>query len=211
MKKMLLFFVVIIAIFAGLYFFVFKKNTGNGNDFSKDKPIAVGKHSAAFNASMEQLMDAYYNMSEGFVNWDTTVIAKYADAFKTAADSLKMDELKKDTVIYETAAAPWETIKSEVTSIIEDPDLSEKRGSLNIISQSLYDLLRVIKYDQSKIYFQECASAFGQDKPGNWISATPAVRNPYQGIKDPANGDKLLGCGGPKDSLDFMAADSTKK
>jgi hypothetical protein len=210
MKKMLVFFVVILAVFAGLYFFVFRKKS-SGDDLPKDRPVAVSTHSAAFNTSLQQLMDAYYNMSEGFVNWDTTIISQYSAVFKTAADSLKMDELKKDTVIYETAVAPWETIKSEINSIIQDPDLGEKRGSLNIISQSLYDLLRVVKYDQSKIYFQECPMAFGDDKPGNWISATAAVRNPYLGTQDPKYKDKMLTCGGPKDSLDFMPADSTKK
>jgi hypothetical protein len=143
-------------------------------------------------------------MTEGFVNWDTANINHPAFELKTALDSLKLDELKKDTTgIYETALDPLANARAEVASILADPSLAEKRGSLNILSDNLRNLLVVVKYDRAKIYWQECPMAFGEDRPGNWLSKTIDIRNPYLGTKDPQYGDKMLNCGGPKDTIKF--------
>jgi len=157
------------------------------------------------------MLNSYYQLTEAFVNWDTASINKYGNEFKVALDSVQINELQKDTVIYLTALDPLANAKTEINSILADPSINEKRGSLNILSDNIRSLLVTVKYDQAKIYWQECPMAFGEEKPGNWLSKTIDVRNPYLGTKDPKHGDNMLECGGPKDTINFIMADTTRK
>jgi hypothetical protein len=205
---------LLLAIGLFRYFFI-GSGSGGGSNHSGSRPVSlqVSKHNDAFNRSMGDILDAYYKMTEGFVNWDTTVINSSCNELKTALDSLNLEELKKDTTgIYESAIDPLANAKTEVGSILADPSISEKRGSLNILSDNLRTLLIAVKYDRAKLYWQECPMAFGEDRPGNWLSKSKEPRNPYMGNKDPQYGDKMLNCGGPKDTIKFdPPLDSTNR
>jgi hypothetical protein len=142
-------------------------------------------------------------MTEAFVNADTTMINNAGTELKIALDSLKIEELKKDSLIYLTALDPYNNSKAETASILADPSIEEKRGSLNILSFQLRDLWSIVKYDREKTYWQECPTAFGEDRPGNWLSRNIETRNPYT---------KELNCGGPKDTIKFdPPADTIQK
>ncbi|MES1216101.1 MAG: DUF3347 domain-containing protein [Bacteroidota bacterium] len=211
MKKVFAILGIIIIVLAGyLWFFVFHSKKQH-SDADKPMPLSVSKHSAIFNSSVENVLNAYFSMQEGFVNWDTIVINSSAIVLKQALDSLKIQELQKDSAIYLTALDPLANAKIETESIIADPSIEEKRGSLNILSDNLRNLLVIVKYDQQKIYWQECPMAFGDEKPGNWLSKTNKVRNPYLGTKDPIYGSDMLGCGGPKDTINFIPIDTIQK
>lgn len=191
-------------------YFLFAGGGGSSHSGIKPQPLAVSKHSEAFNNSVEAVLTSYYSMTEGFVNWDTAAINMAGYELRTALDSLKLNELQKDSIIYQTAIDPYNNTKIELASILADPSIDEKRGSLNILSDNLRNLLVIVKYDRAKVYWQECPMAFGEDRPGNWLSKTNAVRNPYLGTKDPKHGDRMLECGGPKDTINFMVTDTTK-
>jgi len=209
MKKFLIVLLVLVLAIFAIWKFVFNKEKKPSGP--KQQPIAQSKYSESFNESIHRVMNAYYGMTEGFVNWDTTVINKYSAELKVALDSLSLEEVKKDTLIYQTAISSVDNSKTELTGLIQDATLDEKRGSLNIFSNYLYDLLRTVKYDAAKVYLQECPMAFNDENPGNWLSETNAVRNPYLGMHHPKYGKGMLTCGGPKDTLNFMSAESTKK
>jgi hypothetical protein len=208
MKRILTVLLIAILVITGIWFLFFrnKKNVDTG---PVQQPLTVSKHSDVFNRSAINMIDAYYNLTEAFVVWDTVAISKYSAELKVRMDSLRLTELQKDTVIYETAKGILENAKAEVEGLINDPTLEEKRLAFNSLTQYIYDLFRTVRYDQGKIYFQECPSAFGEDKPGNWLSKTAAVRNPYPGKEHPKFKEQLLDCGGPKDTLNFMAAGAT--
>lgn len=206
-------FLAILLLLVGTFRYLFFSGSGVNNSEPPPSSLPVSKHSEAFNQSMGNILNAYYKMTDGFVNWDTVVINTSGRELKVALDSLKLEELKKDTTgIYESALDPLANARTEVASILADPSISEKRGSLNILSDNLRNLLVVVKYDREKIFWQECPMAFGEDRAGNWLSKTKDVRNPYQGNKDPQYGDKMLNCGGPKDTIKFdPPVDSTKR
>jgi hypothetical protein len=197
-------FFAILLLFAGtIRYLFFASGGGSNNSGPRPESLPVSKHSEEFNRSMENVLTAYYKMTEGFVSWDTNVINNSGFELKKALDSLRIDELKKDSVIFLTVQDYYNNAKAEVNSILADPSISEKRGSLNILSDQIKTLWTTVKYDRQKAYWQECPMAFGEDKPGNWLSQTTEVRNPYMGTKDPKYGDKMLDCGGPKDTIKF--------
>lgn len=210
MKKLLALLGVLLLVSAAvLYFFVFNKKDDEKNGAaSEQKPVVpvVSKRSDAYNKSVEDFLTAYYAMSEAFVNWDTAAVRKESAAFKTALDNFKADELKTDSVLYSDAARIWNAAKAETAAITGDNDLAEQRGSLNILSQALYDLLNRTQYDKAKVYYQECPMAFNDTEKGNWLSSEKAIRNPYLGTSHPKYRSGMLKCGGTKDSVNFVSA-----
>ena len=210
MKKVFAILGILVLLLAGYLWYAFK---GGKKGPKGPKPVAlsVSKHSPAFNQSVQTALDAYYGMSEAFVNWDTAVIAANGNQLKSALDSLKLEELKIDTTgIYESALDPWNNAKNEIANILAEPSIDKKRTAFNSLSENLRLLFIVVKYDQGKLYWQECPIAFGEDQPGYWISKTDEVRNPYLGNKHPEYKDGMLKCGGPKDTINFMLPDTTK-
>jgi hypothetical protein len=199
MKKVLLIYLVLIVGIITWYYTAGKQKRNLGNE--KGQALQVSKHSLEFNRSIEDVMSSYFKMTGDFVKGDTTSISKDAKQLKTALDSLKVQDLQKDSAIYETAVSIWDNTKNELQGLMSDPAMEAKRQSLHHFSDQLYTLLNTIRYDLAKLYWMECSSAFGEDSPGNWISESEQSQNPY-GKKD---------CAVLKKVIDFAPIDSTKK
>lgn len=211
MKKVLLILLVLIVAGAGTIWFVYFRGGKKRPKGPEPIPLTVSKHSPAFNQSVQSVLDAYYKLSEGFVNWDTLVVSSSIAQLNTALDSLKVEELKIDSIIYQSALDPVSNAKAITASMMNEPSLDSKKNSFNQLSDNLRLLFVVVKYDANKLYWQECPMAFGDDRPGNWLSKTDEVRNPYLGTKHPVYKAAMLSCGGPKDTINFMQADTTKR
>ena len=199
MKKVLLIYLVLIIGIITWYYAVGKESRVFDN--SKATALKVSKHSQEFNQSLLAVMDKYYKLTDEFIKGDTVSINKSAASLKLALDALKIDDLKADSAIYETAASVWGDTKAEIDGMQSDPSLQAKKESLNLFSNELFTLLLTVHYDLSKLYWQECSSAFGEDTPGNWISENGQSKNPY---------DKN-DCAVVKKVINFMPADSTAK
>lgn len=215
MKKLLIvFLVLIIAAFGAWKFDLFgKKDDKPGRP--KDQPLSVSKHSETFNQSMVKVMDDYYTLTETFVNWDTAKVNSSIAAFKVSVDSIRIHEMEKDTAaLYETAKSFWESIKAEIAGMQTDTSLYEKRESLNMLSQQLFDLLRTVEYDAAKVFYQECPMALSNyESSAFWLSAkaeNKERRNPYLGLYDPKYGRAMLTCGTTRDSISFTETSTGK-
>jgi hypothetical protein len=206
MKKVFLILLVLILIAAGYLLWIFKFRTvKRGPDGPDPVPLTVSKHSEAFNTSVHSMLTVYYSLSEALVQWDTAAVAKYSNELKSSLDSLKIEELKKDTSgIYETALDPLNNARNETGNILANPSLDAKRAAFNSLSENLRLLFIISRYDQEKIYWQECPMAFGEDQSGFWLSKTDSVRNPYLGTSHPKYKDGMLHCGAPKDTINFV-------
>jgi len=211
MKKLLIVLLVLVIAVVAVWKFVFSGKKNSLEDGTKLTALVVSQHSESFNQSMQQVMNAYFDMVEGFVNWDTVAIARQGNAMLTALDGLPIQEMEKDSAIYPTAYGQWEAIKSETDGLVADEGLEEKKASLNMLSQQLFDFLRIIRYDLAKVYFWECPMSLDDyQMPANWLSASNKnVRNPYLGTKDPKYGSEMLTCGVLKTALDYRVKDST--
>jgi hypothetical protein len=159
---------------------------------------------------MSKALDSYYTLSESFVNWDTTKINTSLAELKTSIDSLHIQEMEKDSAIYPTVQSQWESIKAEISGMQADTALYEKREALNMLSQQLFDLLRTVKYDATKVYYQECPMALNNyESSAFWLSAnseTKNRRNPYLGLHDPKYGKAMLTCGATRDSINYVTS-----
>ena len=202
MRKGLL--IVLLLISAGLIWFVFFRKQATDNAEEKQLPVTMSKHSGEFNNSFNALISEYYQLTESFVNWDVPAIQTNTTAVLQSLDSLQMDDLRKDTLIFETANSYWTNAKQAVQNMQQKENLEDKRRSLNTLSENLYNLVRTVRYDQAKLYWQQCPMAFNDTESAFWLSETETVRNPYLGTKHPKYGKGMLNCGEPIDSLNFM-------
>lgn len=205
MKKLVLLIVLALAGVLAYYLLYSKKNKPH-DESERQQALAVSKHSPAFLNSVDSALNNYYNLSESFVNWDSGAIRLNATNLKTNIANIKFDELKKDSLIYETATSYTESLNSDLDIIIQQPDITAKRKALNSFSQNLYDLLRAVHYDGSKIFLQECPMAFNDAEPGLWLSNKADIRNPYLGLHHPKYKSGMLECGEIKDSLHLASA-----
>jgi hypothetical protein len=207
-KPLLVVLVLLIALIGAWYFGLFK---------AKDRPagpkpegLTVSKHSNSFNESMSNAMNSYYTLTESFVNWDTTKINASLAELKISVDSLRIHEMEKDSAIYPTAQSQWESIKAEIIGMQADTALYEKKEDLNMLSQQIFDLLRIVKYDAGKVYYQECPMALNNyESSAFWLSTegdNKKRRNPYLGLHDPKFGKAMLACGSTRDSINFVTS-----
>lgn len=203
----------VVLLLAGLVrYFIVPGGGGSRQKGPDPQPLKVSKHSPAFNNSIDSLLDAYYSMSEAFVSWDSAAVLKHAATVKSVLTNLNIDELKADTTgIYETALDPLANAKSSADGILNTAGLDNKRHSFNDLSDNIRMLFIIVQYDANKVYWNECPMAFGEGNSGFWLSKTDQVRNPYLGLHHPVYKDEMLQCGGPKDTINFMKADTLRK
>ncbi len=196
---------ILILVIVVAWKFVFPKKTTE--ETPKPEGMVVSKHSNSFNESTTKALDSYYALTESFVNWDTAKINSSLAGLKTSIDSLRIQEMEKDSAIYPTVQGQWESIKAEIAGMEADTGLYEKRESLNMLSQQMFDLLRIVKYDGAKVFYQECPMALNNyESSAFWLStdgANKKRRNPYLGLYDPKYGRAMLTCGTTRDSINF--------
>ena len=148
------------------------------------------------------MMTAYFDLKAAFVEADTLMAKDAAKKFLVIADSIKLDELKKDTSgILETANMQLSDIKANAESLLKQTTITEMRQDFRMVGESIYPLLKTIHYEGKTLYWQNCPMAFGEGKEANWISSTEEIINPYMGKKDPEFKAGMLHCGEVKDSI----------
>jgi len=158
-------------------------------------PLARSANSDAFNQSFGKLLGDYYSLKDNFVEEKDLLITKSAESLMVSVDSLQLGELKADTNIIATAQTYTLGISSELKGLVGEKDMEAKRKSFQMVSDQLYDLIRTVQYDRAIIYHDYCPMAFN-DQGANWLSNSPAIRNPYIP-------KKMITCGEIKDSIDF--------
>lgn len=206
MKKLLLLVVLAVVGVTTWYFFVTRKKPKD--ETPRLQPVAVSQHSAAFNGSVNAVLDHYHALTEAFVNWDSAAVPGHASALQARLDSVQFGELEKDATIHQTAVSYLDMFRNDLSAISGQNNLTSKRQAYHAFSQNLYDLLRIIKYDNQKLYLQECPMAFNDTEPGLWLSKTDAIRNPYLGLHHPKYKAGMLKCGETKDTINFTSMQS---
>lgn len=200
--KRILYVLFIAALLAGAYWY-FQRDKGAGGRPPKQEPIALKKHSAAFNQKVDEVIDAYIKMKDALVNDDTSIAKQSTMAFMNSLDSIPVDELKSDAaVIIETVKANITDIKSNATSLLSQSDIMEMRKDFRMVTDMMYPgFFKAINYEGRKLYLQFCPMAFGEDQGANWLSLSSEIMNPYMGHKHPTYKSGMLHCGEVKDSI----------
>jgi hypothetical protein len=145
------------------------------------------------------------------VNYDTADITKQALLLKTAADSVRMKELKADSNLVLLAMSNAETLSANVKGLLGETVLEEKKRSYQTISAAMVDLIRIVKYDKEKIYIKRCPMAFNETEAAEWLGNDTLIVNPYLGKMHAKYKGTMLNCGEVIDTLNYTVADTTKR
>ncbi len=202
MKKALLLVVVLAAALAITYLLLHKSSSSATRE-KRDAPLAVSVNSTAFNRSFAAMMDDYYKLSDAFVEWDTAAIRASANKLSVTIDSLKMNQLRADAAIIQTAFSLAQSMTGEIIGLNAEPSIDQKRRELNMITDELYNLIRTVRYTGGVIYHMRCPMAFRDSSEAYWLSPNSQVLNPYLGKRHPKYKAKMLDCGEVSDSIHF--------
>lgn len=193
-KGVLVILVLVILGIAGWMIWGGKKETPSGE---KQKPLTLADNSDSFNSSFGVLLNAYFKVKDALVASDTAKASAAALELATAADSLKVNEIKGDSlgVIKLTAQDYAGTISGSAKGLAGESNIEAKRKEFKMIADALYTLFQTVRYNEQKIYWIHCPMAFN-NTGAYWINQDSTVRNPYFG-------EKMLTCGTVEGTLDF--------
>lgn len=198
------FVILLLVLAAGVGVWLFLKKNKASEPQQQTAPVAVIKHSSQLNAEVNAALDSYYDLTEAFVQWDSLTVTKQAESLKSRLDSIHIDELKKESANrFDTAQKYITSAKNDIQEIEKAITIVDKRHGLNALSNDIFNFLQAVQYTQAKLYLQECPMAFNDEDPGDWLSKSPTIRNPYMGLHHPRYGQAMITCGDTKDTLNF--------
>lgn len=199
MKKLLAIVFLGLALF-GIWWIFFKDNSQQSH--VKEEALKVNHHNSLFNQSLSNAILSYLEIKSALVEADSIKVKDDGQKLIIRMDSLKLDDLKKDTtVIFATAQAQITDIKTNAQAMIKEPNITEMRQDFRMITENFYPLLKTIHYEGPKLYLQNCPMAFGEGRDANWISNTADIINPYMGMHHPEFKGTMLHCGTIVDTI----------
>jgi hypothetical protein len=201
MKKALLLIGVLVLALGITYLVLHKSSSGDNKQVEKDAPLAVGSKSSAFNRSFAGVLNRYYQLAGSFTEADTAKITAAAQTLRVSVDSIRFDQFTADSSVTLTAVSVAQSVQGEIDGLTGEKTMEQKKREFNLITEDLYSLIRVVRYDGAVIYHMRCTNAFADSSEAYWLSAVPQIVNPYMGKNIPA--DKSTGTGEISDSLHF--------
>lgn len=200
-KRIFLFILIALAAYA-VYWFKFKTKEHHPEG-PKPVPLALKKHSAKFNQSIDSLVTAYLDIKNAFVETDTAAAKKAAQNFIAHIATLPMEEMKKDTaMVLATVKANLDDMKSNAESLLKQTDITEMRRDFSSLTEVMFPSFFIaVNYEGPKLYLQKCPMAFNDTEAADWISNSPEIVNPYMGKHHPKYQSGMLSCGDVKDSI----------
>ena len=189
MKKVIIPVVLLVAVVFGIYIVVFKKQE---NKHQKTQPISVNSGDS-LTGSTGLALKAYYDLKDAFVKSDTGLVSGNAGILASRLGSLKPEDIKADQAIIDLTTQLKDNLVTETNNLVTATDLESKRKHFQVVSDGMFDLLRTIGYQGSKVYQQFCPMAFNNSGAA-WLSNSTEIVNPYFG-------DKMPHCGELRDSV----------
>lgn len=152
-------------------------------------------YSDTFYTRVQHSLSSYYLLKDAMVNSDTAGANQAALQLKQCLDSIPLAELKKDSTKYENVKETIGSIVAEIAGLAGEQALQGKRQEFQLISDMLYDMIKVTGLKHHTVYRQFCPMAF-DDKGAYWLSDQEEIANPYYG-------KKMLNCGEVKETIRY--------
>lgn len=206
MKKGLAIIAIGIVAVAGYFIFSGTKEEAPAEQAEQQQPLHQTKNSDSFNTAFAELLTAYFSLKESLINWDSTGAITTAQLIKEKTGKIDFKALQADSGIIQTAVDLAGSIEAEAAGLAGENSIEQIRRSFQVLSENLYNLIRVVRYDGQVIYHDKCPMAFtkdGNDEIAYWLSDKREVANPYLGNKHPKYKSGMLHCGEVEDSLSF--------
>src|SRR5688572_5795825 len=151
-KTLIVVILLVIVVLIARPFFCNNTDKKSDKTDEKQQPLSIADNTDAFKQSFTQLLNAYNNLKDALVASDTAKASAAALALRTAADSLKVNEIKGDStgVIKETAVSFSASISGSAQALAAEKELINKRKEFEMIAESMWNLTRTVRYSGQK-------------------------------------------------------------
>ena len=134
------------------------------------------------NASMNTLMNAYFQVKNALANDDANAAATAGNEVATAIANVDV------TGFTEAQKKMYEEVKADIKEHGEHigsngDKIAHQREHFEIMSKDMYDMVKVTGTNQT-MYYTHCPM-YNNNKGANWLSEVKEIRNPYLGKKMP--------------------------
>lgn len=149
---------------------------GNHTEMPKTEVQEVNQLKAVF--------DNYFIVKDAMISSDGTATSAASKVLFTAINNVKMDQLEMD--VHMVWMKVINSMKEDAEHIADTKDIKHQRDHFISLSNDIYALMSVAKYEVP-VYYQYCPMA-NDGKGANWLSKENEIKNPYYG-------SKMLTCG----------------
>jgi len=133
---------------------------------------------------LKAVFDNYFALKDALVKSDGNLASTKAAALLASIKAVEMGKLTTEE--HTVWMKVMKDLAFDTEHIEETKDAGHQRAHFNTLSDNVYQVLKVSKYEQP-VYYQNCPMANG-GKGANWLSKENAVKNPYYG-------SQMLTCG----------------
>ena len=145
-----------------------------------DTGILQAPFAPVFYDSLQVAMNSYYELTDGMTSANLTYIDKYGAQLKQHLDSLPLSRLQMDSGRLSQVRTNVGSISAELSGLLGEQKIDEKRKSFEMVSDMLYDVVKITGLKGQTIYRQYCPMAF-DDRGAFWMSRSRQKQNPYFG------------------------------
>lgn len=201
---------VLVTCLAVLFFTAFTACNMKESSHSNNEHTASDEHAghtesgtAAVNAPdyitvSQEVKDQIGATFQSYITLKNALVATKAEEAKQAAGALKANVEKVASAAVEGEAKTYigeqiSMVSQHADQIAGSTDIEAQRAQLDMLSSSLFALMKATGANTEKAYYQYCPMA-NNEKGAYWISENQEIRNPYFG-------DKMLTCGENKETL----------
>ena len=159
---------------------------GNGNDemHMNDDAQAMGNH-----PEIQQSLYNYYEIKNALVKSNADVASKAAETMKASLPKFKSSAGEHATHMENN----FSEMDNALQIISSSKDLEVQRNNFQVVSDHLYQMIKMMGPTGETVYRQYCSMAF-DNKGAYWLSSQKEIRNPYFG-------DAMMKCGSVKETL----------
>ncbi len=134
------------------------------------------------NASMNTVMNAYFQVKNALANDDTKAAAIAGNEIATAITNVDVTGFNAEQ------KKMYEEVKTDIKEHGEHigtngEKIAHQREHFETMSKDMYDLVKVLGTSQT-MYYTHCPM-YNNNKGANWLSEVKEIRNPYLGKKMP--------------------------
>ena len=169
-------------IFFVLMLIVFVACRNNSNVAEENNLPATIKtiNSLQFDSSVNKMVNDYLLLKNNFIAKNDSLINFFSGELMKDADSLNFTGFETaDSVVVQQAILNAQSISAEMQGLLGETTLNGKQKSFYLLSEEMFDLLKLIRYNKQTIYRFECAGALDGSN-ASWLSNSAEIKNPYQ-------------------------------
>ena len=155
----------------------------NAEKFNFDK-VAINLSDYKTDAKLNAVFENYFLLKDELVKTDGVTASAKAKLLSASLSDVKMSELSKE--VHKVWKKVMKNLMADAKSIAAIQDVKKQRVLFVNLSNKMYDLVKVAKFE-TPVYYQFCPMA-NDGKGANWLSKESAIKNPYYG-------SKMLKCG----------------